>query len=1055
MTLGQKASLSLLIAVLVFAGFSVAAFSGLFDIIESRFYDPAVSRAYEKSLAAAAKASDVYHGLNIDRFSAVLKRDSLRRSFLPNISAKDAFERSNALGRLVEETPGLTGLRLLDSNGKRIHFSTFPGDVIKRTNVETLFRNYGEAGDPPYAAFAAEADSKGIIRIDPTAGRFVYSLPFFDSYDVYRGTAVFFVSQGGLVSQLLKAGLLSVGDEAFAAGDRGVILKAPSVGREFLSARAAELWASELGEKPLTIAVGDSGESFILFSQVTQSIGRIGIVVPASAFSVPTAMKWLLLATFFATAYLLAFLLLNLRQDRMAVLADRIKRFQIVLLEESLDRKTDMDFQRWNRELEARRTDVRREIKKSVGRIRKSREGEVDELIDKSWDEILTVLGRRAGVDPLAPSPNAIGVKEIERLLSEALKSGTIVIPAGTVVQSAAKAQPAELSPRAASKSAPVAKNAPALKSASSKSAATKETPPKALPVAPVLMRAPASEATEAVEKIEEAEAVEELEEAEAVEELEEVEAAEELEEVEAAEEAEELEEAEAAEELEEVEAAEEAEELEEAEAVEELEEAEAVEEAEELEEAEAVEEAGAVEEVEAVEEAEAVEELEEAAAVEELEEVEAAEEAEELEETEAVEEAEELEEAGAVEEVEEAEDLEEAEAVEEVEPVEEAEAVEELEEAEAVEKAEAVEDLEEAEAVEELEEVEAFESIEILEGAEEIEELEAWEEGEEEVAFGDLRVAAARALELATSQEEDIPLIPESNGLELVDEADLTDYIGFIEMDDMGKGRLGDNGREEATELEEVPLEGDQYDEPKLILDFAPTAHHDAEAPPPSEEEDDTIELDLGALDLSRLEADNDAAEEDKKGSMRRINFDAGDVFEISLLMAPAKIDSEIYKLALDREPDLSFMAVPLAAQETMPEPAREPAQAEASSDASMTIEDLLGVESDENDSAELEELVDSGWSWIRKSSARLMESPLAGELPSYDAPSEGSQEDEADVSESDEESQEPAGEGPIVFLDGIFQVDRAFARSEQPVDPALRNLVDAVLDKETIRQP
>ena len=46
-------------------------------------------------------------------------------------------------------------------------------------------------------------------------------------------------------------------------------------------------------------------------------------------------MKWILLASFFVTAYLLAFLLFNIRPDRMTVLSDRIKRFQINLLEDT------------------------------------------------------------------------------------------------------------------------------------------------------------------------------------------------------------------------------------------------------------------------------------------------------------------------------------------------------------------------------------------------------------------------------------------------------------------------------------------------------------------------------------------------------------------------------------------------------------------------------------------------------------------------------------------------------------------------------------------------
>jgi len=45
----------------------------------------------------------------------------------------------------------------------------------------------------------------------------------------------------------------------------------------------------------------------------------------------------------FLPLYLVLFLVLNLRQDRLAVLATRIKHFQIELLEEYLERKGDID----------------------------------------------------------------------------------------------------------------------------------------------------------------------------------------------------------------------------------------------------------------------------------------------------------------------------------------------------------------------------------------------------------------------------------------------------------------------------------------------------------------------------------------------------------------------------------------------------------------------------------------------------------------------------------------------------------------------------------------
>ena len=227
MTVGQKASASLLIAVLLFAAFAVAAFSGLFDVIESNFRSPAVVRGIESSLTKAADAESGYHSSNLARFGSVLSQDAVRRSFLPNLSAQDAFDRANLLGKLQEETAGLSGLRLIDANGKRLHFSTIPGDIRSKTQLETVYRNFGDASDPPFDSISAQEGSKGQVRVESTSGRFIYSLPITDSFGIYRGTAVFQVATDALVSYLIREGLASVGESAVPAGDRGLLLRVP------------------------------------------------------------------------------------------------------------------------------------------------------------------------------------------------------------------------------------------------------------------------------------------------------------------------------------------------------------------------------------------------------------------------------------------------------------------------------------------------------------------------------------------------------------------------------------------------------------------------------------------------------------------------------------------------------------------------------------------------------------------------------------------------------------------------------------------------------------
>ena len=270
MTVGQKASVSFLIAVLLFTALAVAAFSGLFNVIESSFYNPSIVRGLESSLSKVADEETRYHASNLARFGSILTQDAVRKSFLPNISSQDSFNRANALGKLQEETAGLSGLRFIDANGTRIHFSTIPGDIRSKTDVETMYRNYGDTGDLPYNNLSSPEGLEGPrARVDPGGGPlYLYSLPFSDSYGIYRGSAVFQVSMRRPGQSLLvKEGLVPrSGESAISRRGRGW----PPAPRPLrptappCPVRVAELWAAGLDDKPVPIASRRADERRVL-----------------------------------------------------------------------------------------------------------------------------------------------------------------------------------------------------------------------------------------------------------------------------------------------------------------------------------------------------------------------------------------------------------------------------------------------------------------------------------------------------------------------------------------------------------------------------------------------------------------------------------------------------------------------------------------------------------------------------------------------------------------------------------------------------------------------
>jgi hypothetical protein len=632
-----KISLSLLISLLLCGGFAVFSFTRLFNVVETTFFQPRIVAAREFQLEKIAERVTRYHRDSIARFQPVVEESFVPATFQEsNQEAQQViFDRQNYFGKLFDDLPNIQLVRFLGSEGKKIHFSTRDSDIESQDRQRIKYLDYDRINENLDAQLlltpAGEAPGMiidGTVQGDEGEQRFIYSFPVVDSGN-YRGVVLFYVSKRDLLEYLLRFPGLDVTD-LFLVGQEGIVFNTPSRDIVSIQSELKGIWEQvesrgEVYQAPVAIeALSEAGEqpesrreNYNVLSIGTDGFGILSLLIPYSVFQLQPIMKGVVIAAIFLTVFLVVYLILNLRQDPVLVLSQRIKRLQLDILREFVEGGERIDWKQWQRKLEDNRGELKTRIKRGIGRIPSQKEAELDGMIDRSWDEILSIIEARVG----GPKPEAPDIRHIEELLQRALEGAQLTVQA----------------PVSATTQAPVRKAGIVVEEIGVDEVVE---PGEVIP-------------TEEPEELEEAEAVEEVEEAAEAEELEEAEAVEEPEELEEAEAVEEAEEAAEAEELEEAEAVEEPEELEEAEAVEEAEELEEAE-AEEAAEAEELEEAEAVEEPEELEEAEAVEEAEEAAEAEELEEAEAVEEPEEVEEAEAVEEAEELEEAEALEEAEE-----------------------------------------------------------------------------------------------------------------------------------------------------------------------------------------------------------------------------------------------------------------------------------------------------------------------------------------------------------------------------------------------------------------
>ena len=620
MKTAQKAALSLLITVVVFSAFSVFAFSGLFNIIETRFYNQRVTDSLYGELQTARKEVDRFNTQYITRFESILRQEHIQRSYLPNLSVEDIERRENLFQFLKEELPGFLYVRFIDTEGN-IHYSTLGEDIKERNEFRIVYRRLEEAvGETEVDNLTFEEGDSNKLMLRQDENTLVYAFPFYDTLSIFKGTALFYVSSKSVRNHLLKQGVLQTGQDFSIIESSGFILRFDISGNQTLQQQIITQWSTSsgnVGRKTLVESAG--GESYALLSIQSKNYDYfLGMIVPESLFTLNDYLKVILMASLFVTLFLLLFLTLSFRQDRVLVLSERIKRFQINFLREYIENKESIDWEKWKREIGARRELVKREIKRGIGNIKGSKQEEVDELIEKSWDDIIDVIGSKIEErETPAEISSRLDIKNLEQALERVLKSGT--------------ALNVQYAPQAPASPTQVRQPAQG-------GAAYTETPVQQQRMRPVEVEEIESE--EELEEVEELGEEEELEQ-EGVEEVEEL--GEEVEELAEVEELEEIEEQEGAEDISTIEEPEKAGALPEKNLQEAEEEKEAKDAEEEVETVEEIPRAGQPVEVEEIsledadEEMELLEEMEEAEGVEDMTAVEETEEAEEVEEVEEI----------------------------------------------------------------------------------------------------------------------------------------------------------------------------------------------------------------------------------------------------------------------------------------------------------------------------------------------------------------------------------------------------------------------------------
>ena len=268
-------------------------------------------------------------------FSSFMEMSCIKNSAILVQHEEDVLVRKYFTSNFILGNPGLQGVRLIDSSGKKIYFSTFENDESE----------YNKLLELPYDTVKANKEienrHKSKVIFDNSKERIIFSLPFYDNYDLYRGSGLFYVEGTAFNQYLISKNILSVTEQAklvatvLSASEqqtKGFILGLPYSYSETLISKIIDLW-NEQSFDTQKILHSEDYDWFVI-SDNSGKTGTISLVFNDDILLFSTNAKILLLVCIFVTLFLIILFLLNLKQDKESIIREKIKRFKFALLSE-------------------------------------------------------------------------------------------------------------------------------------------------------------------------------------------------------------------------------------------------------------------------------------------------------------------------------------------------------------------------------------------------------------------------------------------------------------------------------------------------------------------------------------------------------------------------------------------------------------------------------------------------------------------------------------------------------------------------------------------------
>ena len=453
MTSGQKIAFSLLVAMGLFAVFVLSLNSKLFNELETRFYTQSKIEQNTGQLDRVSEGCDSYITkiLNLTEKgeNAWVKNASVRSFYVQNASESDVMTRRRLTEQLFAEIPALSGIRIVDKNGRNLHYSSFDDtDLLKQSGITKIYKNYNDitkdADEIPFEQLSKlVSETKSVLLFDQSRNRIVLSVPFCWVDGIYSGVSLFYLSINEIEKELNASDIIPIGQNALIISDSdfsgGLVLNIPYGEKKSFEEPVKQYWKKHVSaQQPEKLLEMPDGRFYLALSSNRNGKIQVSAVYPSNLFELSKEIRILIYICIFISILLIVFLIFSFFRDPVVTLQKRIKKIQLGLIENYIDGKEKREWSDIARQLRGRKNDLSTEIIRSLHVHSKKRRDELSEYLDKNWDEIFSIFETKAGTS--SGASGAVGaagtaeltgtsIAEIRRMLEEVLQSRSFAVP--------------------------------------------------------------------------------------------------------------------------------------------------------------------------------------------------------------------------------------------------------------------------------------------------------------------------------------------------------------------------------------------------------------------------------------------------------------------------------------------------------------------------------------------------------------------------------------------------------------------------------------------------